>query len=198
NIIKMGAAVIFFIFGFLKLFQSVPNEMLSWYYVIPFITIIMLTSFLLLLPTIKLRKQGTTTLYKKTAEQLHSFYNDMTSRLEDICLGENVCGKCGGTNCLIGYTKELIRSAEKCISINIEYLENIDNQKNFDKEKVLESLKLTIDFLKDNPQDNTYKMINQARINFELILYGEYIEEFYNYKKYKTQLRKIIKQKNHL
>lgn len=193
NIIKLGAAVIFFIFGFLKLFQSVPSEMLNLYYVIAFITIIMLAAILLLLPSIKLHQKGTTTLYKKTAEQLHSFYNDMTSRLEDICLGENVCGSCGGSNCLIGYTKAIIGSAERGINMDLEYIKNIDNQKSFDNEKVIESLKLTINLLKDNLKNSNYKIIHQARMNFETILFDTYIEKFDNYHVYKAQLNEISK-----
>lgn len=191
--IKLGAAIIFFIFGFLKLLQSIPNDFLKIYYVIPFIVIVLVIAYLLLLPTLRQRKEGTTTLYKNTAEQLHSFYNDISNRLEDICLGENVCGTCGGTNCLIGYTKELIRSAKNGIDIDLGYIENLDNQKNFDKEKVLESLKLTINFLKDHPGNSTCKMIHQARMNFETILFKTYIKDFDDYEIYKKKLYEINK-----
>jgi len=193
--IKLGAAIIFFIFGFLKLFQSIPDDILKIYYVIPFIAIVLVIAYLLLLPTLRQRKQDTATLYRKTAEQLRSFYNNISNRLEDICLGENVCGSCGGTNCLIGYTKELIRSAKNGIDIDLEYIDNIDNQKNFDKVKVLESLKLTIDFLKDHPGNSTCKIIHQARMNFETILFKTHIEDFNDYKKYKSKLDRINKSK---
>ncbi len=193
--IKLGAAIIFFIFGFSKLFQSIPDNIMNIYYVIPFIVVVLVIAYLLLLPTLRQRKEGTTTIYRKTMEQLYSFYNDISNRLEDICLGENVCGSCGGTNCLIGYTKELIKSAKNSIDIDLEYIENLDNQKNFDKEKVLESLRLTISFLKDHPENSACKIIHQARMNFETILFKTHIEDFNDYKKYKSKLDRINKSK---
>ena len=74
--------------------------------------------------------------------------------------------------------------------MNLDYIENLDNQKNFDKDKVYESLKLTIDFIKNHPQNKTCKLIHQARMNFETILFGTYIKEFTNFEKYKIELLK--------
>ena len=191
--IKLGASIVFFTFGLIKLFSSLPSTYLKSYFIIPFIIFILTTAYLIIKPTLVHRKEGKTTLFKKTAESLHFFYNDLSVRIEDICLGENVCGKCEGSNCLIGYTKSIIREAEKGITTNIKDIEDLSNRKSFDKQKVYLSLKLTIEFLKENPkiEDNNY--INQVRKNFEIILFGTYIEKFENYEKYKLELIRLDK-----
>jgi len=111
--IKLSAAVIFFIFGFTKLSQSLPREYLTLYYIVPFVVIVLLIGWIVLAPTLRNYKKGKISLYEKTAEQLHNFYNSLAIKLEDICLGEEVCGVCEGSNCLIGYTKEIIEKAKK-------------------------------------------------------------------------------------
>lgn len=196
--IKLGAAIIFFIFGFLKLTQSLPNEFLSFTYVISFIIVISLLAYLILIPTIKGYKTGALSLYKKTAEQLQYFYSDIAERLEDICLGQSVCGVCSGSKCLIGYTKELIRNAENNVVVDLEYIELPENTKNFDKAKVLQSLKLTIVFLKSKPNKEAFRTINMARMNFERILFGNYISDFDNYDSYKVELFNLNKGKFNL
>lgn len=190
---KVGAAVIFFIFGYIKLFQSLPSDLLKVYYVIPFMFVTIFIAYLIFKPSLKSRKEGTVTLYKKTAEQLSSYYNDISKRLSDICLGENFCGICEENSCLIGYTKSIIKSAKNGKDIDLKYIENLDNQKRFDKRKVLESLNITIHFLKDHPENITCKLIHQARMNFETILYGSYIENFTDYQEYKKDLEKLSK-----
>lgn len=191
--IKLGASVIFFTFGLIKLYSTLPSVYLKGYIMIPFVIIILIVAFVILKPSLELRKEGKTTLYKKTAEKLHSFYKDLSNRLEDICLGENVCGKCGGNNCIIGYTKSIIRMAEEGLETNIDYIENLDNQKTFDKQKIYSSLKLTIEFLKDHPNIDNSNFLNQARMNFETILFGTYINKFESYEKYKNELKRIDK-----
>jgi len=191
--IKIGASTIFFFFGFLKLFQSVPSDLLRLNYVIPFMLITFIFAYLILKPSLVLRREGKISLYRNTAEQLRSFYHEITRKLEDICLGENVCGTCEGTNCLVGYTKSIIDNAKKGRNIDFNYIENLDNQKRFDRDKVFESLKLTIYFLKNHPKNKRCKLIHQARMNFETILFGTYIKEYIDYEEYKKNLENIDK-----
>ena len=84
-------------------------------------------------------------------------------------------------------------NAKSGTDINLEYIENLDNQKNFDNNKVFECLKLTINFLKDNPENISSKLIHHARMNFETILFGTYILEFNDIETYKHKLLKIDK-----
>jgi len=196
--IKISAAVIFYLFGFVKLYKSLPSEYLKLYYVIPFILIAILIGWVILAPSLKNYHEGKVTLYKKTAEKLSNFYNVMAIKLEDICLGEEVCGVCEGSKCLIGYTKDVINKAKKGKKINLAYIENLDNQKNFNKALVLGSLKLTVNILKDYPKTIKLLELHQIRKIFEMILFNEYIKEFKSYETYYVELTELNQGKYNL
>ncbi len=189
--IKISAALIFYMFGFIKLYNSLPSEYLKLYYIIPFIIVVLAVGLIVLAPSLKKYKEGRTSLYKKTAEQLHDFYNTIAIRLEDICLGEDVCGVCEGTNCLIGYTKDVIEQAKKGEKINLAYIENLNNQKNFNKDLVLASLKLTNDFLENYPETKKLAVLHEVRIIFEKILFNKYIDDYQDYETYFLALKKL-------
>lgn len=191
--IKLGAALIFLTFGFLKLFSSLNEDLNKIYYIIPFVLIVLVLAYLILKPTLSLRKLGVKSLMQKTAEELHFYYNDIAGRLEDICLGESVCGVCLGKNCLVGYTKMIIEKTKNGEEINLEYIENLSNQKNFSRELVIESLRITIQMIKEDPNNIKYIPLHLARNNFETILLGTYIKEFDNYEIYLNNLTKIDK-----
>jgi len=191
--IKIGAAFIFFFFGFFKLYDSLPNEYLQFEYIIPFLTSILVMSYFIIKPAIALRKTKSQSLMIATAEKLHCYYTDVYKQLEGICLGENICGKCDLSNCLVGYTKNIIEKASNGEITNLVYINNLENQKKFDYIKVTESLKLTINFLKADPTNNTYLHIHHARQNFETILLGTYIDKFIDLESYIDELIKIDK-----
>lgn len=184
--IKIVASTVFFVFGYIKLIGSLPTTYLSVFN-ITFVTLILLfMSYVLLKPTVALRRLGRSTEYQRTATRLHNFYNTMYNTLEDICLGENHCGVCGGTNCLIGFNKKVIEDAKNGLEINTEFIEN-KLTKNFSRSKVLEALKDTIELLKDSFELPSMKQVHSIRKNFELIMYKETIDAN-TYKEYIDKL----------
>ncbi len=178
---KLGAATIFFIFGFSKLYSNLSLEL---YITIPFTVGVLLLGYIVFKPSIELRKQGELSKLQRTAGELHGYYHDMSIRLEDICLGVDVCGVCSGSSCLVGYTKMIIKKALNGEEIDLNYFEILNNKKIFDKDKIIESLNLTLDFLKGDACKETFIPIHQARNNFETILLGTYIKEFINFEEY--------------
>ena len=188
---KLGAAFIFFIFGFIKLYSSIPVELSEPYFTIPFTIGILLLGYIIFKPSIELRKQGIPTKLQRTANELHGYYYDMASRLEEICLGVDVCGVCSGSSCLVGYTKMIIRKAINGEEINLNYFEILNNSKIFDIDKIIESLNLTLDLLKEDPCKEDFIPIHQARNNFETILLGSYIKEFINLEEYLKKIDKL-------
>jgi putative Ca2+/H+ antiporter (TMEM165/GDT1 family) len=190
---KCGAALIFFMFGFTKLYQSLPSQFTTVFYGISFVLLFMVIGYLILKPTLELRKNNHITYLQKVSEELSIYYRVISDNLESICLGETVCGKCEGMNCLVGYTKSVIRKASKNEPIDLSYFENMNNQKSFDTVKVMESLKLTIYQLKDDPTNSKYESIHQVRKNLEMILLNTNIAHFQNYEQYKNELYKIDK-----
>ncbi len=190
---KLGAASMFFIFGFIKLYSNLPNEFNKLYITIPFTIIILILGYIIFKPSIELRKQGTLTKIQRTAKELHGYYHDISIRLEDICLGTDVCGVCSGSDCLVGYTKSIIRKSIKGEEIDLNYFEILNNEKIFDKDKIVESLVLTLNLLLEDPCKEDYIGIHQARNNFETILLGTYIKEFINFEEYIKKIEKLDK-----
>jgi len=190
---KLGAAVIFFIFGFIKLYSSLPDQLDKLYLTIPFTILILVLGYFIFKPAIEFRRQGILTKLQKTAEELHEFYYDLSKRLEDICLGTDLCGVCSGSSCLVGYTKSIIKKALNGEEIDLEYFEVSNNEKVFDKNKIIESLLLTLNLLVDDPSKKEFIPIHQARNNFEMILLGTYINDFTNLEDYIKKIEKLDK-----
>lgn len=186
--IKVGASVVFFVFGVTKLQNSLPTSFTTPVWYIPFALVILLIATYQIQKGYTLYKAGDT-LYSKTAERLYNYYNDIEKRLEEICLGANICGKCSDIGCLVGYTKRIIKGAAS--GKTIDEVDRMDlRNKEFDKNKVIDSLKLTVEFLKEDPNNETYISIHQARKNFEQILLGKTIEDFSSYQVYLQELEK--------
>lgn len=190
---KLGAGLIFFTFGFIKLYSNLPTELDKIYYTIPFTILVLVLGYIIFKPSIELRRLGIDTKLQRTAEELHGYYYDLSKRLEDICLGEDVCGVCSGSSCLVGYTKMIVKKAIAREEVNLEYFEILNNQKVFDKDKIVESLIITLNLLEKEPQKEEFIPIHQARNNFEIILLGTYIKEFINYDEYINKIKKLDK-----
>lgn len=169
--IKIGASIVFLVFGYIKLFTSLDSVYLTSFNILVASILILIISFFLLRPTIKLRKSNIRTKYQQTALRIHDYSSSMYKEIEDICLGTNHCGKCGGNNCLVGYTKNILLNAQLDKEFDIDFIENNALKKNFDRFKVLESLKKTLDFLKSDWNNKNYKQIHKVRHNFEYIMY---------------------------
>lgn len=184
--IKVGASTVFYLFGFIKLWDT---KILDTTTLIILILFVLVASYYLLLPTVKQRRLGTSTTYQRTATRLHNYYNDMYLHLEDICLGENHCGVCGGTNCLIGHTKAIVLQAKLGQEVDIKPLQDI-LKKDFKREKVLEALKETILLLEEDFDSINTTIIHQIRNNLEHIMYKQPIIAT-TYQEYLTKLQTI-------
>jgi hypothetical protein len=115
----------------------------------------------------------------------------LSKRLENICLGTDICGVCSGSNCLVGYTKSIIRKAMNGEQIDLEYFEISNSEKVFDKSKILESLVLTLNLLETDPDKQEFLPIHQARNNFETILLGTHIDDFISIEEYIKKIEKL-------
>lgn len=188
--IKVGASVIFLVFGYIKLFDSLDPTYLSVFNVTTFTVLVLVISYALLLPTVKLRNINRRTRFQQQALRLHDYYTNMYDELEDICLGENHCGKCGGNNCLVGYTKNILLKAQLEKDFDIDFIAENALKKDFDRSKVLESLKKTIDVLKQDFSNKKFDKIHKVRRNLEYIMYQKMIDAD-TYESYLIKLEKI-------
>ncbi|WP_168169679.1 TMEM165/GDT1 family protein [Candidatus Izimaplasma bacterium ZiA1] len=177
---KIGASIVFFIFGLVKLGSSLDQKFLNPIYVALFVLVLLVVGYLILRPTLNLRRLGKKSAYVLTAERLKGVYSIMYNRLEDICLGENTCGTCGGNSCLVGYTKKVLKDLSNGAEINLDYIENLEIKK-FDKTKILESLILVTKELKNDWINPSFDNLHHLRNNLEMMLFNKKIvAETYN------------------
>lgn len=190
--IKLGTSVIFLVFGTIKLYSSLPSMYFEPLYIILYSSVIIASVYILLLPTVKLRQVGRRTAYQQAAIKLHNFYNDMYENISGLCLGENHCGKCGGNNCLVGYTRNILLHAKVNKEFDIDFIEQNALKKDFDRAKVLESLMITINYLQDDWKSKDVDKVHKIRMNLEFIMYKQTIEAN-TFIEYKSKLQIIDK-----
>lgn len=192
--IKIVSSIVFVFFGTLKLYEWLPKEYLNPLYIrIYFLTIIFI-ELILIRTLIANRRYRKLSPIKEVAQTLYIQTKMLNELVEDICLGKEKCGKCSGSNCIIGYTKNILENARE----NEEYYikENVDLpnllNKNFDKNKVIEALSLIIvDYIKYGIVEDEKFVINQARESMELILFGTKFIYDGNLPRYLKNINKI-------
>jgi len=179
--IKMVSASVFMLFGALKLYQYLPSQYLTMELVLLYVSGISLAAFYILKPTILARRTGQTA-FQKSAQRLFDFYKELSTEIEDICLGETVCGNCQTKNCVIGATKYLLSHSDEDFTIDINTID-----KKFDHLKVIRSLESILDFLEVN---DTSKIIEATKRNLELILFKQEID-FVNKEDYLKKVKEL-------
>lgn len=195
--IRVISSIMFILFGFAKLGTSLPSEYLIPVYYIPAISVVLILFTILFIPLYKNNRSNILNRYLLTAERLRKTYLDISTHLDDICLGENECGKCGGVNCLIGYTKAVVKKAISGEESDISFFKGAQS-KTFDEQKVLESLGITLHALKENFNDDSSVYLHKIRESLELIVFKETInaKSYNNYikilqEKYPHKLKRI-------
>jgi len=187
--IKVAASIIFLVFGYIKLFSSLDTTVLTLYNVTLFTIVVLGIATVLFIPSLRMH-QNKLSVFRRTAQKLKDYYSSMYEQLDDICLGLDVCGSCGGTNCLVGYTKSIIRNATLHKPAEVDYILENKTHKKWDRSKVLESLKETIVLLKTDWNNPSYSSVHQVRQVFEEIMYGVTMEGS-TYEEYLTNLLKV-------
>lgn len=177
---KFIAYGLFLAFGSMKLYTSLPEQYINIFNVSGFIVFIVICSALLIKPILDKKKRGEKSSYQKAAMTLYEYMNQMKNNFDNICLGENKCGHCQGQNCLVGYTKDMIKEGieQGTITNTIEAdSREVWAKKAFDHAKIVDSLKFTLKYLMDNYQDlHKRNMSNAIRNSLEMALFEETLE----------------------
>lgn len=172
--IKISSSFIFMFFGILKLFQTLPQVYLTPLNIVVFF-IGMGFMVSILLRKLIISSRSTTSSFKEVAITLYNQTNKIREAIDDICLGENHCGGCSDTGCLIGFIKRALREAlenEKYI-LDDEWdsLPNIGD-KYFDRNKVIAAMGMIISYYRDQGIDEDQNhVINKSRKAMERILF---------------------------
>jgi putative Ca2+/H+ antiporter (TMEM165/GDT1 family) len=196
--IKIVSSLVFVFFGTLKLYSWLPKQFLNPLYEIVYFGIIISIQIILIRGLILKREHTKSSSMKEVAATLYIQTNILNKALEEICLGEEKCGNCSGINCIIGYTKKILKNAkdneEYYIKENIDFTKLI--KKDFDKDKVIEALSLIIvDYIKYGTVEDEKFIINQIKGSLESILFGRRFKFDGNLPKY---LKHIMEADRHL
>ncbi|WP_070000739.1 TMEM165/GDT1 family protein [Cellulosilyticum sp. I15G10I2] len=193
--IKLVSASIFMFFGVTKLYAALPTAYINQVSLTIFALLLSGTTAWMLVPLFKIHKQGKLSAFKQTAKELYAFYHQMNQQMNHICLGESKCGACQKNNCIIGYTKTLIKKGNDGEETTQLY-HLIDLQKslskNYDRDKIIEGLGITLKFIKYyQGSEDELDAVNQIRQNLEMLLFNKHIDEVKNLAKYIKYIEQI-------
>lgn len=191
-LIKIVSSIVFIIFGTLKLYEWVPKEFLNAFNIsIYFIIILFIESFMAR-RLILTRRHMKSSPIKEIAATLHIQTKILNKAVEEICLGEGKCGNCSGINCIIGYTKEILKNSRDKEQYYTEETIDFTNMvnKKFDTNKVIEALSLIIaDYIKYGLVEDDKFIINQVRYSLEVILFDKTFKFNGNLSKYLNDIK---------
>jgi len=186
--IKIVSAAIFLFFGFIKLLNTLPSNLLTPVNIMVFMIILGLSIYITLIPRIKAKKEGRSTVLQEVALTLYRYKHHLKENIDRICLGEGHCGKCQGQYCVIGYTKGLLEDnphiEEPKFSSSIN--------KDFKEEEVINGLAISLIYLNEaeNIDDKDKEIINRVRLSLERILFNRELI-FKNLSTYLSQIKDI-------
>lgn len=195
---KIVSASIFLLFGTIKLYTAIPRNFLTGINISIFFTLLSVSIYFLLKPSLELKKYNRSTALKEAALTLYEYTHQIKESVEEICLGEGTCGKCQGRNCIIGYTKTIINDAiENKVRDNKEHFAAFSQSlnKNFDKDKVINSLSMIISYLIHDKESGSRRnqSIDKARQMLEQVLFHKKIEYIGDKEEYFKDLSKLDK-----
>ncbi|WP_025642596.1 TMEM165/GDT1 family protein [Schnuerera ultunensis] len=192
--IKIISSIVFIFFGTLKLYKWIPIEILNLFNIGLYFIGILFVHLALMRRLINRRRYSEYSPIKEVAATLYVQTKVLKEAVDDICLGEGICGKCSGKDCIIGYTKRLLQDARDKEQYYVEEKANLSKfaTKNFDKTKVIEALSLIIaDYMEYGMIKDEEFIVNQVKDSLELILLGRNIRFDGDLPKYIRHIKRI-------
>lgn len=190
-LVKIISSIVFLVFGLFKLAESLPERFLTTSNIILFIGIIGAIELFLLN---RLTATSRPSAMKEAAEKLYKQTEAIKQSLDDICLGDEVCGSCSGKSCLIGFIRFIIREAREKKDYYRDFNIDINRfiRKNYDRRQVIKSLGLILaDYYKFKWVDDDNFVIKKIKDSLEYILFNRTIDELYDLDKYVGEVKKI-------
>lgn len=173
--IKLISSFVFITFGTLKFFQTMPSKYLTSLNIGLYFGILSLLAIIFIRKLILKRKSGEKSALKEVAATLYIQMQELNEAVNGICLGEGTCGMCMGNECIIGYTKKILKDARENEKYYIDDDINLNvNDKKFDIDKVVEALSLIIaDYMRYGVDKDDKFIVNKVRVALEKIAFGK-------------------------
>ncbi len=176
--IKIVSSVFFILIGSAKLTNWLPEKYLTLNNIVPFALLVVFIEVYLIRK--KLSKRHETTLFKETSEKLYRQTEILSKAMEDLCLGLEVCKSCKDRECMVGYSKALLKEARKTGSYTVEEIKSlsVDQAKKYDEDKLIKSLSIILnDYIENGFIEDPHFIVNIVKSYIEILLVGEDINE---------------------
>lgn len=164
--IRMVSSQMFIGYGLLRIVQSLPG---GWWPSIAWSIAIVALDAMLVVRSQRV-KQSIRSTWKQRAQDLYEYYHQMTSALDHICLGVDVCGSCETQGCLIGHVKHLIEQGKAGHPVSMSQL-STKTWRQVESSRVQAALDLTLVELKGHWDDPSFAPLHLIRQNLEYLLY---------------------------
>lgn len=169
--IKYLAAAVFLIFGFQKLWISLPNEFLRFEVILMFASIIGILSSYLAYKLYQQQRLGLSQ-FKQASKKLYDYYQHISRHLDEICMGENYCKACLGDKCAIGQAKLLVQAGldhpGQEMANEIQQSDYV--QKPFNEDDVLHALVDTLRVIESVQDEKRLQNAHMIRRQLEIVL----------------------------
>ncbi len=179
NALKAISSIVFVAFGLQKIYIGLLIQGISSLFATAALVILALIEIYMLFSFRKMAMSGQSKLpLKEAAQILYEKTARVKELVDDLCLGEGICGSCVGTGCLMGYTKDMLNKAKD--QKNYYEIEGVDLagllRRDYDRNKVEGAYMMTLKELHglNWPTDDKF-VINRAREAFEVLLFGKAI-----------------------
>lgn len=174
RLLKIFSALVFTVFGSIKLVTTVPNHLVTWYSVFGFTLVIIVILVLTFKAFINWRRLSQETAYQKVSQQVYDYFNQVEEDIEDLCRGLNHCGSCAGTGCAIGYLKTLVKQYQTSGVINDQKKlrqEIVFVKDKFEPNRLIGILAVTVMDLRTNNSE----AVHHVKEVIEMLLFDEII-----------------------
>lgn len=161
--------------------------------VILYLTILAAIEVILINRLLEKRKLEETSTYKEAASRLHSQSHILNHTLDSICLTPRKCGKCIGPDCLIGYTRFILKEARESGNYYEKAMVDIDSlvKKEYDINIVVAALAMIVtEFVEYDWENNRTFVIVKVKTALELLIFEKKLNANRDLKKYLKEAKR--------
>ncbi|MGM0397248.1 MAG: TMEM165/GDT1 family protein [Bacillota bacterium] len=193
--LKIASSIVFIGFGVAKITNGLNYYFDNSFYMVGILGIIAaIEVYLMRKALIVSRTEPEKLLVKRAAGKLYEMTRRTNDIIDNVCLGEDQCGTCAGSACLIGYIKSILQKAREDQEFYPESDVVLENLliRNYDKKKVEEALLFTIQELIDYGwTDKSDFVMTKTRESLEILIFDEKINRTGSIESYLDEIKKL-------
>lgn len=187
--LKVISGCVFVLLGCFKLMYILPSYSVKSMYIFSAIFVVIFLYMILVYRFIKLERIKTSK-YKAMSERLNIFKKELKTVIYSSCNNKMNCSTCSGNKCLINEIYRLLSFNSEEINDSIYEL-NSKLGPNLENEKLMDALKMILEFNEINKWKNENTDIRKIRFALEEIIINDKIEGVENLKSYKAKVKDI-------